>query len=62
MATEKSYTLVLEYEAGAQGERVVNETTGKTLMDEMIERMEARIKALDVNSSQPPYIKVKSLT
>lgn len=58
MATEKVYTLTIEY---ANGTQVVN-ASNDTVMDKMLARFEQRIKDLDMpKSNTEPYIQVKTL-
>jgi len=57
--SQKSYTLVIEYDHGNQ---VINEDND-TVMDKMLERFEQRIKDMDMpKSNTEPYIQVVSLT
>ncbi len=59
--SEKTYTLTIEYEAGPTGDRIVNEGTGQKYIDVLIAQIEARIRELDINLKQWPYVRVKSL-
>lgn len=60
--TEKTYTLVLEYNPGASGQTVVNEDND-TVMDLMLERFVQRIRDMDmIESNTEPYVKVKTVT